>query len=63
LALVVLAEEESVLRDAHDRGELDEELEDVVPDSAEDGHPLQELDARRVHAGVPIGDGFDAAAV
>jgi hypothetical protein len=47
--LVVLAEEELVRRDGHDRAQAEQKLEDVGPDSAENGHVLQEFDTRLLH--------------
>jgi hypothetical protein len=47
--LVVFAEKELVLRDGHDRAQAEQELEDVGPDSAENGHALQEFDPRLLH--------------
>ena len=49
IALVVLAEKELVRRDRHDRAQAEQELEDVCPDSAKDGHSLQEFDPRFLH--------------
>jgi hypothetical protein len=47
--LVVFAEKELVRRDGHDRAQAEQELEDVGPDSAENGHALQEFDPRFLH--------------
>jgi hypothetical protein len=49
IGLVVFAEKELVRRDGHDRAYAEQELEDVGPDSAENGHALQELDPRFLH--------------
>jgi len=43
----VFAEKELVRR--HDRAQPEQELEDVLPDSAENGHALQEFDPRLLH--------------
>ena len=43
------AEKELVRRDGHDRAQAEQELEDVDPDSAENGHALQEFDTRLLH--------------
>jgi hypothetical protein len=47
--LVVLAEKILVRRDGHDRAYAEQKLEDVGPDSAEQGHVLQEVDPRFWH--------------
>jgi hypothetical protein len=47
--LVVLAEKVLVRRDGYDRAHAEQELEDVGPDSAENRHALQEVDARFWH--------------
>ena len=49
VALVVLAEKERVRTYRHDRTRGEQELEDLCPDSAEDGHSLQEFDPRFLH--------------
>jgi hypothetical protein len=50
IALIVLAEKELVRRDRHHRTQGEQELEDLGPDSAKDGHSLQEFDPRFLHA-------------
>jgi hypothetical protein len=47
----VFAEKVLVRRDGHDRAQAEQELEDVGPDSTENGHALQELDPRFLHGG------------
>jgi hypothetical protein len=45
----VFAEKELVRRDGHDRTHAEQELEHVGPDSAENGHALQEFNPRFLH--------------
>jgi hypothetical protein len=49
VALLVFAEKELVRGDRHDRAEGEEELKGVCPDSAKDGHALQEFDPHSLH--------------
>ena len=47
----MFAKEELVRRDGHDRAQAEQKLEDVGPDSTENGHVLQEFDPRLLHGG------------
>jgi hypothetical protein len=49
IGLVVFTEKELVRRDGHHRAQVEQEPEDVGPDSAEDWHALQEFDPRYLH--------------
>src|SRR5439155_5495575 len=53
IGLVVFAEKVRVRRDGYDRAQAEQELEDVGPDSAENGHALQEFDPRLLHGDTP----------
>ena len=52
--MVVFAEKELVCRDGHDRAQAEQEVKDVGPDSAENGHALQEFDPRLLHGDTSV---------
>ena len=51
IGLVVLAEKELARRNGDDWAQSEQVLEDIGPDSTENGHVLQEFDPRFLHGG------------
>jgi hypothetical protein len=51
IGLVMFAEKELVRWNRNDWAQVEQELEDVGPDSTENGHVLQEFDPRLLHGG------------